>query len=295
MWLTQVRQRARERADVTASCVVGLFALFLVAPLILYGPFDATAGSGTFDFDTLTSGIVWQVLVSLVLLAIVSFLAWRDLTKLTGKIDRIGLRPLYAILVYPIVGVAAFTFLLLEGTPERSAMEILLTVLLLNFFVGLSEELLFRGFLFGGLRQRFRLITAIMLSSVAFGMLHLINAGAGQSLPETLFQIINAAALGTLFCGLVLQANSLWPAIILHMVWNTYAMMGIATTEELPDLQGDQAIIADLSLWSLLLPALIGLTAWGVLYTYTRRTGVRLRDCVPIATPVDAALPDTKR
>lgn len=294
MWLKNFRLRARERASLTATSVVGLFVVFLVAPLIFYGPFDATAGSGTFDFETLTSGITWQIVVSLVLLAIVAFLAWGDLTKLSTKVDRIGLRPLYAILVYPIVGVVAFTFLLLDTAPERSAVEVLLTVLLLNFFVGLSEEVLFRGFLFGGLRQRFRLINAIILSSVAFGMLHLINAGAGQSIPETLFQIINAAALGGLFCGLVLQANSLWPAIILHMVWNTYAMMGIATTEDMPTIPGEQIAVVDLSLWSLILPALITLTAFGVLFSYSKRTGVRLLDYVPITghqkpEPHDAA------
>ena len=291
MWLNQLRLLSRERAATTATVIVGLFVLFLIAPLIIFGPFDATAGSGTFDFETLTSGISWQIVVSLVLLLLVAVLGWGDITKLSSKVDRPGLRPLYAILVYPIVGIAASTFILLEGAADRSAFEVLAIVLILNFFVGLSEELLFRGFLFGGLRQRFRLINAIILSSIAFGLLHLINAGAGQSLTETAFQIVMAATLGALFCGLVLQSNSIWPAIVMHMVWNGYAMMGIATTEDIPDQA--QMPVPELTVWSLILPILILLIACAVLYSFRVRTGIKLRDVVPAAPDMaqDSDLP----
>ncbi len=282
MALTRWRKMAAARPRTTALTIVGLFVFFVTAPVLLFGPEDMTGGTGTLDLETLTSGLPWQIIVTLVLLAIVALLGWWRLTLLWSPLDRRGLRALYFTLAYPLLGIATFTYFLSGQDTPRSPWEILALVLALNFFVGLSEELLFRGILFGALRQKNRMITAIIVSSVAFGLLHIVNAGIGQDATQTLFQVINATALGVLFCALALAANNIWPAIVLHMIWNSYAMMGVASAEVMGDTVATPAEPLAFSLWSLLLPFLILLIAIAILYGYKQARGVRLSDVVPL-------------
>lgn len=288
--LTPLRHRALAAPRRTASVITGVFALIVVGPLFFLGPIDATGGTGTLDFDTLVAGLPWQILLTVGLLLAVALLRWWRLTLLTTRVHTRGLRPLYLTMAYPLVGIVTFTALLGSEPGAPSPVRVLGVVLALNFFVGLSEELLFRGIMFGALRQKNRLITAVIVSSIAFGLLHLVNVGVGQNLQQTLFQVINASALGVLFCALALSANSLWPAVILHMVWNGYAMMGVATAEVLGNVPGAPVEAPDLSPWSLLLPSLILLIAGAILYGYRQSHGVALTAVVP--GPVDATAPN---
>lgn len=281
MALNALRRRANRHPQTAAIAIIGVFVLFLFAPVLIFGPEDTTGGTGTLNFETLTSGLPLQIMVSGVLLVIVGLLGWWRMTLLWSRLDRRGLRALYFTLAYPLMGIVVISLALNTGENTRNPRDVLLLVLGLNFFVGLSEELLFRGILFGALRQKNRLITAIVVSSVAFGLLHLVNAGVGQSADQTLFQVINATALGVLFCALTLITNNLWPAIMLHMVWNSYAMMGLASNEVMNESPETAVPAADLSAWALLVPTLILLIGIAILYGYRHASQVRLRDIVP--------------
>ena len=65
--------------------------------------------------------------------------------------------------------------------------------------VGFVEELLFRGFLFRAMLKDGNVRTAIIISSVTFGMGHIVNLLTGHALVETLVQIIFAVAIGFIF------------------------------------------------------------------------------------------------
>ena len=287
MSLSGFRQRANSAPVRTAGIILAAFVLVMLMPLVILGPVDLTDGTGTLDFETLTYGLPWQIVLTLALLLCVFVIGWWRRSLLTSQLDRRGLRPLYITLAYPLFGIVTFTALYGAEGSGRGPFEILALVLCLNFFVGLSEELLFRGIVFGALREKTRLASAIAISSVLFGLLHLVNAGAGQDMQQTLFQVINATALGVLFCALAISANSLWPAVLLHMVWNAYAMMGVVVAENMGQIPGAYAETPDLSPWSLLLPSLILLIALAILYGYRQTHHVRLTAIVP--GPVDGA------
>ena len=53
-------------------------------------------------------------------------------------------------------------------------------------FVGFAEELIFRGFLFKAIIKDGSIKTAIVISSVTFGLGHIVNLFVGQDLVETL-------------------------------------------------------------------------------------------------------------
>lgn len=87
--------------------------------------------------------------------------------------------------------------------------------------VGFVEELIFRGFLFKAL-VRDNAKTAVVISSVSFGLGHLLNLvnGSGAELSENLFQVTGAIAIGFLFVILFHRGGSLLPCIIAHAAIN---------------------------------------------------------------------------
>ncbi len=85
--------------------------------------------------------------------------------------------------------------------------------------VGFLEELIFRGFLFKALCKD-HLKTAILISSVTFGLGHIVNLLNGAELVSTLLQIVYAIAIGFTFTYLFLVCGSIWPCIICHGVIN---------------------------------------------------------------------------
>lgn len=87
--------------------------------------------------------------------------------------------------------------------------------------VGFLEEVLFRGLLFKALAKD-NVKTAVILTSVTFGLGHLLNLvnGSGMGLVSNLFQISSAIALGFLFVFLFYRGGSLIPCIVSHSTIN---------------------------------------------------------------------------
>ena len=83
-------------------------------------------------------------------------------------------------------------------------------------FVGFAEELVFRGFLFKAILKNGSVKTAIIISSVTFGLGHIMNLFIGQNLMETLVQIVFAVAVGFVFTMVFYKGGSLWPCILAH-------------------------------------------------------------------------------
>lgn len=85
--------------------------------------------------------------------------------------------------------------------------------------VGFLEEIIFRGFLFVGMAKN-NVRAAIIVSSITFGIGHIVNLFNGQNLPETILQIVFAIAVGFTLVGLFYKGKSLIPCIIFHGVNN---------------------------------------------------------------------------
>lgn len=87
--------------------------------------------------------------------------------------------------------------------------------------VGFVEEMIFRGFLFRAM-EKDNARSAILVSSVTFGLGHLLNLvnGSGATLAENLFQVTGAIAIGFCFVILFYRGGSLWPCIFTHAAIN---------------------------------------------------------------------------
>ena len=69
--------------------------------------------------------------------------------------------------------------------------------------------------------------TAIIVSSLTFGIGHIINLFNGANLIPTLIQVCYAIAAGFLFVIIFQKGKSLWPCIIAHATINSLSIFGV--------------------------------------------------------------------
>ena len=93
-------------------------------------------------------------------------------------------------------------------------------------FIGFLEEVIFRGFLFKALSRK-SIRSALIISSVTFGMGHIVNLLNGADFLPTLLQIGYASAIGFLFTVLFIKTKSLWPGIIAHAFINATSLFAV--------------------------------------------------------------------
>jgi membrane protease YdiL (CAAX protease family) len=121
-----------------------------------------------------------------------------------------------AYLLFSAIYVAIF------GSPEQKDIAesfgaVPVQILLIVVAAPISEEVCFRGMLFGGLRTRLPRLAAALISAVVFGGLHALT---GVSAVPPLI------AFGLILALLYERTGSIVPGIILHMLNNSVALLG---------------------------------------------------------------------
>jgi membrane protease YdiL (CAAX protease family) len=107
------------------------------------------------------------------------------------------------------------------GAPEQEDIAesfgpVPVQILLIVFAASISEELCFRGMLFGGLRERLPRYGAALLSAAIFGALHALT-GISAVPPLIAFAFVLAL--------LYEKTGSIVPGIVLHMLNNSAALL----------------------------------------------------------------------
>ena len=99
-----------------------------------------------------------------------------------------------------------------EIEQQRETLKLVALGILVILAAPISEEVFFRGFLFGGLRGRMSFWPAAILSGLLFGLVHL---------PGGALQVPPLAVFGVLLAWLYERTGSLGPPIVMHMIQNT--------------------------------------------------------------------------
>ena len=109
-------------------------------------------------------------------------------------------------------------------TLNYGALETVLYILTM-LCVGFLEESIFRGLLFEGMRKD-NVKTAIIVSSVTFGIGHIINLinGSGAELIPNILQVVYATAAGFMFVMMYYKSKSLLVCIAAHGVFNALSV-----------------------------------------------------------------------
>jgi sodium transport system permease protein len=90
------------------------------------------------------------------------------------------------------------------------------SILVFALFPAICEEFAFRGFILSGLEHQHRTRSAILLSALMFGFLHVL-----LSLSQQLF---NATLLGVVLGLLAVRSRSILPGIVFHFLNNAFAV-----------------------------------------------------------------------
>ncbi len=134
----------------------------------------------------------------------------------------LGLGCMFSLFAYAFTIVWSLLLSLLGLTPQPDLLPLFgggIGGLLLALFTGgiiapISEEVFFRGFVFGGLRRHLGFRRAMLLSAALFALAHILPT----SWPPIFL-------LGAFFALLYEQTGSIWPAVVAHGAINCFSFL----------------------------------------------------------------------
>ena len=161
------------------------------------------------------------VIGSVILYELLRRFEWLDVVGIRKpqSVTWLFIVPPLLYLVTAVFYVSSGTFDLDLSDPLRSS---LITVRMLS--TGLFEETAFRGVILSAMllawgSTKRGILKCFLISSLIFGMLHLINLLSSDSLPA-ISNAVYTCFSGALFAGIALRCRSIWPAVILHGMCN---------------------------------------------------------------------------
>ena len=163
-------------------------------------------------------------------LALITFLRKHNLFAVYGLCpSRASAR---SMLCYAPVFLMLTTNLWYGVTANYGALETVLYMLSM-LCVGFLEEVIFRGLLFNAMRKD-NLKTAVIVSSITFGIGHIVNLfnGSGAELLPNLLQVVYATAAGFMFVMIYLKTDSLLGCIVAHGLFNAISVFANEPTME---------------------------------------------------------------
>lgn len=180
-----------------------------------------SVGDGLSDTIGISKAVTLPI--AIILSAILFFFIKRgNLSKEYGlcKSEVPSKKMLFYLPLILMMGANLFSGLKMNLSPAESVFYIL-TML----FVGFLEEVIFRGLLFKAMAKN-GIKSAIAVSSITFGMGHIINLinGSGAELIPNLLQVIYAMTAGFMFVMIFYKSGSLIPCIVGHGVFNALSV-----------------------------------------------------------------------
>jgi uncharacterized protein len=207
------------------AAVLGVL-LALATGLVLSIPIVLAAGGGDGDeLGSTATALVQLTTAAGFLLVPFAIAAGRGASVRTamGQLGLRGFRLSAVKWMFAAVGaylLFAILYTAVVGEPEQENIAedfgtLPVQILLIVIAAPISEEVCFRGMLFGGLRERWPCLVAALLSAAIFGALHAVT---GLSAVPPLI------AFGVVLALLYEKTGSIVPGIILHMLNNSVAL-----------------------------------------------------------------------
>lgn len=159
-------------------------------------------------------------------LVMVIFLTKNKLKEEYGLCDFKGR---YGDVLFFIPIIPIFVLYLWNGVAWNGTVYEALLGVVAMLCVGFVEEMLFRGFLFKTMCKD-NIKVAVLVSSLTFGLGHIVNLLNGKDLLPTLLQMCYATSLGFLLTMIFYKGMSIIPCIILHSVLNIISIFNVPGT-----------------------------------------------------------------
>lgn len=128
--------------------------------------------------------------------------------------------PLSVILIYLIFGKIE---LLGHADPLSSSVIIYLVVATISMALlgGIIEEVLFRGYMFRILEEKWNTTIAILGPAMLFGSIHLLMIDH-TNLVNVILVVIPITLVGVVFGLIVHITRNVWNAVVVHGIWNLF-------------------------------------------------------------------------
>ncbi|MFP6764867.1 MAG: type II CAAX endopeptidase family protein, partial [Planctomycetaceae bacterium] len=228
-----IRHLLREK-DTTPSfsqgvaCFVTMLMLQFLSMMLLTGSM-AEISEADRGWKILQLGLISQIALiaaPAIFMAILLTSNVRETLKLRlPPLSIFGMSILLPVLIFPLAmellaGLAPFFPQLPDsvreafGTMGDSDLPLPLVIGVFALAPAICEELAFRGFILSGFSTRGRGRIAVVLSSVTFGIIHMV--------PQ---QVFNASLLGLVLGLLAIRSRSLLPGVVFHLCFNALGVL----------------------------------------------------------------------
>lgn len=209
------------------SLVQSIILFIIWSALTLFGTLLFTDGK-SISLDKLISTQLSYTIIAAAILS-VGYVLLKGIPIRTGLTGGLSIKGW--VFVYPLtIIILGFILSLYKGL---NIMSMSFGLVVINtFFVGISEEMMFRGVLLTSLAHRSTFWRAAILMSVLFGAVHVLNVVITGELLNAILQAVMATLSGFLFLAIRLKTNSILPAMLIHWLWdlmvfcNTSSLVG---------------------------------------------------------------------
>lgn len=191
-----------------------LFCILLIVIYILVNSY-CMQEFGLLDYRSSIINTVFSF-VLIVLMLLLKRTSFYGLTKITNSRNYLYFIPLILII----------SVNLWNGINISNSTCGIIFYILTMINIGFIEEIIFRGFLFK-MMAKDNIKSAILVSSITFGIGHIINLFNGADLIPTLLQICYAISIGYLFVIIFHKSKSLIPCIITHSLTNALSIFNV--------------------------------------------------------------------
>ncbi|MFN8158532.1 MAG: CPBP family intramembrane glutamic endopeptidase [Candidatus Nanopelagicales bacterium] len=229
----------------------------------------------------LTRRLAVSELIAVVVIAVVVLVGrwWRSV----GWVPRRGVGTAVRLIAV-LQLVACLLLVVTAGAVGQAAAGTYLLIAVNCLAVGIVEETVFRGLLWAALPERWPASRVLLVTSLAFGAVHLSNGLVTGRWGAAVLQAGLAAALGLWLGAVRLRTGWLGPSIVLHAVHDAAAagVAVLAGSDVMRDLQrgrvgGSAGFVLSLATWELVYGVVLvsGVVVWIRLVVDERREARR--------------------
>ena len=125
-----------------------------------------------------------------------------------------------------------------------------------TLLVGFGEEIMYRGIVLHAFLTTGRVRWAMLVSAIAFSLLHAVNVFGGVPLFKVPLQLVMTFLFGFFFAPLMLTLNNILPLIIFHGLWDFVVFAAPLAGEQ------TNAAVGAIGLFNLPIEIIVGIVLW---------------------------------
>ena len=188
--------------------------LFTIALIIVYVVINSyiMQNFGTSSYQSVAMNTILSILVTILVMSL-NRVKFYGITKPNNTKKFLYFIPLFIISL----------FNLRRGIHINNTTGEIIFHILTMINIGFLEEMLFRGFLFK-MMAKDNVKSAILVSSITFGIGHIINLLNGAEIVSTLLQVCYAVAIGYMLVMIFCKSKSIIPCVIFHAIFNSLSI-----------------------------------------------------------------------